>query len=137
MANEKRYSQIAGTHRPQPPTVPSFAPPRYSQLTFEDDVAVASEVGTLRSESPANRRNSSSLPTLGQYSFSLLTKDQPWVTLNMQTRPSVTIQKNPRFFGDDNISGTIDLNLAKSQVINSISLVVSRLFCPFFFLAQL
>ena len=129
MASERRYSQTADIHRPQSPA-PSFAPPRYSQLSFYDDVTPEPEIGTLGSESPTSSSYSFS-PTRGQYSFSLPTKGQPWVTLNIQTRPSKTIQKNPRFFGNDNVSGTIDLNLAKSQVIHSINLMVGWkvLFC--------
>ena len=107
---ERRYSQASSTDRPES-TVPSFAPPRYS-LIFQNDVS--ERVGTSESEPPTST-----------YSFSLSTKGQPWVTLNIQTRLSKTIRKCPRFFGSDNVSGTIDLNLDKPQVINSINLLVT------------
>lgn len=111
MADEKQYTQITGAHDCPSPAYPSLAPPRYSFIiqSPEDSIVRADET------------------SLANHTFSLpggLSKAQPWVTLHIQTRPSNTIPKNPRFFGGDNVSGTIDLTLANPQIINSISIVV-------------
>ena len=114
--NEQSCSQITGAHR----TVRALSqrhselpPPRYSFIFGE------SEDTTVQARTPPNIHTFSLLKTNG------LTKGQPWVTLRVQTRPSKTILKYPKFFEGDIVSGTIDLNITNPQVINSINVLVT------------
>jgi hypothetical protein len=56
-------------------------------------------------------------------------KNKPWVTMRILTRPSSTPHKVPRFYGGDDVAGTIDLKLDQPQTVNSIALLVSCSFC--------
>jgi len=54
-------------------------------------------------------------------------KNKPWVVMHITTRPSNIPHKVPRFYGDDNVAGIIDLKLDQPHIVSSITLLVSRL----------
>ena len=58
----------------------------------------------------------------------VLKNNKPWVILHIKTRPSSTPHKVPRFYGSDNVTGTINLKLDQPHFISSITLLVSASF---------
>lgn len=88
------------------------APPRYSMIVQH----------RRSSNDTQTRRNPTPSPSETKHEYHISHKNKVWAILTVFSRPSILTHAFPRFYGNDPVSGTVDLNLDSPQTINSITI---------------
>jgi hypothetical protein len=106
----------------------------FSPLYYKEDVPPPSPAQSQISSSPGGLSSPTSSPR-SQHRYSLTNgkgkgNDQPWLTLLVSSR-SPRPNFLPLFIGNDSISGTVELDLAKPETVREIKVTVcvGFLFC--------
>jgi hypothetical protein len=90
------------------------APPRYSMILQH----------RRSSDNTQRRLNPTLSPSQTKHGYHISNKNRVWATLTIFSRSSTLTHAFPRFYGNDPVSGTVDLNLDSPQTINSITISV-------------
>ncbi|KIJ93574.1 hypothetical protein K443DRAFT_645352 [Laccaria amethystina LaAM-08-1] len=88
------------------------APPRYSMILQH----------RRSSDNTQRRLNPTLSPSQTKHGYHISNKNRVWATLTIFSRSSTLTHAFPRFYGNDPVSGTVDLNLDSPQTINSITI---------------
>ena len=117
-------SRPSGSHPPNysmadvssvdPNEEPPPAPPRYSMVLQP----------RRSSDNTQTRPNPTPSPSQAKHEYHISHKNKVWAILTIFSRSSTLTHAFPRFYGNDPVSGTVDLNLDSPQTINSITISV-------------
>lgn len=126
-------SSAADNDCPGPSRPSGFQPPRYSMdgvslVDPNEDLPPAPPRYSMivqhrrSSNDTQTRRNPTPSPSETKHEYHISHKNKVWAILTVFSRPSILTHAFPRFYGNDPVSGTVDLNLDSPQTINSITI---------------